>query len=52
MKISLDWLKEYVELPDNQNELVDVLPMLGLEVEEDELFQFELGQGCGGKSNQ
>ena len=38
MKISLDWLKEYVELPDNQNELVDVLPMLGLEVEEDESF--------------
>ena len=33
MKISLDWLKEYVELTDNQNELVDVLAILWLEVE-------------------
>ena len=36
MKISLDWLNEYVELPANAGELVDVLPMLGLEVEEPE----------------
>jgi len=36
MKISLEWLKEYVELPADTGELVDVLPMLGLEVEEPE----------------
>ena len=36
MKISLEWLKEYVELPADGSELVDVLPMLGLEVEESE----------------
>ena len=36
MKISLEWLNEYVELPANAGELVDVLPMLGLEVEEPE----------------
>ena len=36
MKISLEWLKEYVELPTDAGELVDVLPMLGLEVEESE----------------
>jgi len=36
MKISLEWLKEYVELPTDPGELVDVLPMLGLEVEESE----------------
>ncbi|MEL0099734.1 MAG: phenylalanine--tRNA ligase subunit beta, partial [Opitutae bacterium] len=34
MKISLEWLKEYVDLPADAGELVDVLPMLGLEVEE------------------
>jgi phenylalanyl-tRNA synthetase beta chain len=36
MKISLEWLKEYVDLPSEAGELVDVLPMLGLEVEEAE----------------
>lgn len=36
MKISLEWLKEYVDLPADAGELVDVLPMLGLEVEEAE----------------
>ena len=36
MKISLDWLRDYVELPKNSDELIDTLPMLGLEVEEDE----------------
>lgn len=36
MKISLEWLKEYVELPTDPGELVDVLPMLGLEIEESE----------------
>ena len=36
MKISLEWLKEYVDLPADAAELVDVLPMLGLEVEEAE----------------
>ncbi len=36
MKISLEWLKEYVELPADPGELVDALPMLGLEVEEAE----------------
>ena len=36
MKISLDWLRDYVELPENSDELIDTLPMLGLEVEEDE----------------
>ena len=34
MKISLDWLSEYVDLPDPAEELIDVLPMLGIEVEE------------------
>ena len=36
MKVSVEWLREYVELPDCADELVDVLPMLGIEVEEDE----------------
>ena len=36
MKISLDWMKQYIELPESPDELIDVLPMLGLEVEEDE----------------
>ncbi len=36
MKVSVEWLREYVELPDCPNELVDVLPMLGIEVEEPE----------------
>ena len=36
MKISLDWLRDYVELPENSDELIDTLPMIGLEVEEDE----------------
>ncbi len=36
MKISLEWLKEYVDLPADAGELIDVLPMLGLEVEETE----------------
>ena len=34
MKINLDWLSEYVDLPNPAEELVDVLPMLGIEVEE------------------
>ncbi len=34
MKISLDWLSEYVDLPDSAEELIDVLPMLGIEVED------------------
>ena len=34
MKISLDWLSQYVALPDPAEELIDVLPMLGIEVEE------------------
>ena len=36
MKISFDWMLEYVDLPDSPDELIEVLPMLGLEVEEDE----------------
>ncbi len=36
MKISLDWIQQYVDLPENREELIDVLPMLGLEVEEEE----------------
>ena len=36
MKVSVEWLREYVELPDCPDELVDVLPMLGIEVEEEE----------------
>ncbi|MBT3635550.1 MAG: hypothetical protein HN531_01310, partial [Opitutae bacterium] len=35
MKVSVEWLREYVDLPDCADELVDVLPMLGIEVEED-----------------
>ena len=34
MKVSVEWLREYVEFDASQNELVDSLPMLGLEVEE------------------
>ena len=34
MKINLDWLSEYVDLPNPAEELIDVLPMLGIEVEE------------------
>ena len=34
MKLSLDWLSEYVDLPEPAEELIDVLPMLGIEVEE------------------
>ena len=30
MKVSVEWLREYVELPDCPDELVDVLPMLGI----------------------
>jgi phenylalanyl-tRNA synthetase beta chain len=36
MKVNVDWLREYVDLPDCADELVDVLPMLGIEVEEEE----------------
>jgi len=36
MKISLDWMRDYIDLPDNPDELIDVLPMLGIEVEESE----------------
>ena len=36
MKINLDWLSEYVDLPNPSAELVDVLPMLGIEVEEND----------------
>jgi phenylalanyl-tRNA synthetase beta chain len=36
MKVSVDWLREYVDLPDCTDELVDVLPMLGIEVEEND----------------
>ena len=35
MKISLEWMKQYVDLPESVDELIEVLPMLGLEVEED-----------------
>lgn len=36
MKLSLDWLSEYVNLPSPAEELIDVLPMLGIEVEVDD----------------
>jgi len=36
MKINLDWLSEYVDLPNPAEELVDILPMLGIEVEEND----------------
>ena len=36
MKISLEWLSEYADLPNPAEDLVDVLPMLGIEVEEGE----------------
>ena len=36
MKINLDCLSEYVDLPNPAEELVDVLPMLGIEVEEND----------------
>jgi phenylalanyl-tRNA synthetase beta chain len=34
MKVSIDWLKDYVQFDGLPGELVDTLPMLGLEVEE------------------
>ena len=34
MKVSIEWLREYVDFDASHNELVDSLPMLGLEVEE------------------
>ena len=34
MKISIEWLKDYVGYEGTVQELVDTLPMLGLEVEE------------------
>ena len=34
MKVSVDWLKEYVDFEGNPRDLIDSLPMLGLEVEE------------------
>ena len=34
MKVSVDWLKEYVNFSGSYHELIDILPMLGLEVEE------------------
>ena len=33
MKVSIEWLREYVDLDASTEELVDVLPMLGMEVE-------------------
>ena len=34
MKVSIEWLRDYVELEASSDELVDVFPMLGMEVEE------------------
>lgn len=34
MKVSFDWLKQYVGFDGTQHELIESLPMLGLEVEE------------------
>lgn len=34
MKVSIEWLREYVEWEASTEELVDVFPMLGMEVEE------------------
>ncbi len=34
MKLSFNWLKQYVEIPVSPEELADVLPQLGFEVEE------------------
>lgn len=34
MKVSVEWLKEYVDFEGNPRDLIDSLPMLGLEVEE------------------
>ena len=45
MKVSVEWLREYVDLPDCADELVDVLPMLGIEVEVDD----GLTQGAHGE---
>ena len=33
MKVSIEWLKDYVEVDASTEELVDVFPMLGMEVE-------------------
>ena len=34
MKVSIDWLKQYVGFDGSHHELIESLPMLGLEVEE------------------
>ena len=39
MKISINWLKQYIELPESVSEIADLLTMSGLEVEG--LAQFE-----------
>ncbi len=33
MKISIEWLREFVEVDASTDELIDVFPMLGMEVE-------------------
>ena len=34
MRISIDWLKEFVKIPSSTQEVADLLTMLGLEAEE------------------
>ncbi len=44
MRISLDWLKQYIEIPDQPDKISDILTSLGLEVEHME----EIGAGAAG----
>jgi phenylalanyl-tRNA synthetase beta chain len=48
MKISLNWLKEYIDISDNAKELGDILTDIGLEVEGLETFESVRGglRGC------
>jgi phenylalanyl-tRNA synthetase beta chain len=48
MKISLNWLKDYIDLNYNENELADILTGIGLEVEGIETFESVPGglRGC------
>ena len=48
MKISLNWLKEYIDITHSPKELADILTAIGLEVEGIETFESVKGglQGC------
>ena len=47
MKASIEWLREFVEVDASTKELVDVFPMLGMEVENVESVLCETGGHSG-----